>query len=164
MIDHIPDWAAFLVGLAATLTAVSYIWRKWLRPLTRGIHEISEALPTLRVIASEFRKNHGMSLRDTIDRVEANGKATAIAVDLIGTETANRTQLFVDLKSTMEATNDTLAATNDALENHMDDDKALFEAAGQALVQGQQLVLQRLEKIEEVMHVVEHGTQKRSTD
>lgn len=79
--DGVPDPAAWLILVAAVLTAAITIWRKGILPLWRlasrlsaDIQRIAEATPVLVDIAEEFQPNGGSTLRDTVDRIEANGK------------------------------------------------------------------------------------------
>jgi PAS domain S-box-containing protein len=69
--------AAVVGGLAAFVVAIGVLHAKVVRPVLHlgrrvscTIDKVEGALPTLLTIAAEFRQNGGLSLRDTIDRIE----------------------------------------------------------------------------------------------
>ncbi len=81
-------WLQIVIGFAATLTALSTIWRIFIKPVSELITLQQAALPMLREltrtfggtpapfevladIVKEFRANAGSTLRDAIDRLEA---------------------------------------------------------------------------------------------
>lgn len=61
--------------IVLTGAALAVIWRWVILPIgkaARAVVRVSEAHPVLMDIASEFKPNHGTSLKDTVDRIEAN--------------------------------------------------------------------------------------------
>ncbi len=78
---------AWIIGIAATVTALSVLWHKALKPGARVISQTERAIPVMQAlvetfgkdpaifdvlheIASEFRANKGSTLRDVVDRME----------------------------------------------------------------------------------------------
>lgn len=71
-----PEWMQWLAWVSASMVAVGVIWTKGVRPLARTIRygvrawdELSEVLPIVRAMATEFEPNDGTSLRDSIDTI-----------------------------------------------------------------------------------------------
>lgn len=72
---------AFILGLAAIVVALRTIWTKGIRPVSRAIKvlhatydSVSEQDTRLRTVekrSEELLNNSGSSLRDAIDRIEA---------------------------------------------------------------------------------------------
>lgn len=64
--------------LSAVLLALGVIWQKGIVVVVKGIRQavrvfdlVETHLPTLVDIAAEFKPNHGSSLRDAVDSIEA---------------------------------------------------------------------------------------------
>jgi hypothetical protein len=60
---------------------------KWLlipiHKTAKKVDEFVEAAPTLIEIAAEFKPNHSTSLRDVVDRIEANQKNQADRIETV---------------------------------------------------------------------------------
>ena len=91
-----PAWAHKLELAAVIVTSLSILWHKAVTP---GLHMLNtiyhSAIITydnnrfLAEIAAEFRTNHGSSLRDSVDRIEAASKHSA-ELALLAKELAKR--------------------------------------------------------------------------
>lgn len=83
-----PIWIQWIVGIGATVGAVTVIWTKLIRPLGRLSTYLQEIVPllselnkqfkdnpdafsTLEEIAAQFKADSGKSLRDIVNRIEA---------------------------------------------------------------------------------------------
>lgn len=71
------DWIDWVIAAAALLTALTVIWRKFVRPLVHAANLIADAAPVLLAIAAEFQPNHGTSLRDVVNRIEEKADTAA---------------------------------------------------------------------------------------
>lgn len=65
-----PSWGAWILGIAAVVTALGVIWKQLIFPAARVISRAESTLPVLEQIAREFSKNGGSTLKDQIDRIE----------------------------------------------------------------------------------------------
>lgn len=71
----------FILGLAALVVAVHTIWTKAIRPIARAVkilhatydsvNDQGERLATVEKRSEELLNNSGSSLRDAVDRIEA---------------------------------------------------------------------------------------------
>jgi hypothetical protein len=68
-IFNVPDWATWLIGIAATIGAVAVIWRV-VKQFSKLIYFVETYGPVLFSIAEQFKKNGGNSLKDQVDRIE----------------------------------------------------------------------------------------------
>lgn len=76
---HISEVSSYIIASAAVVSALYILYRKGVKPLvnaimlfTAAIKRTEVAIPVLLEIAEQFRPNHGSSLRDAIDRIEAS--------------------------------------------------------------------------------------------
>lgn len=82
-------WVGEVVGLAALVTALWVLWRKFFRPLGRlakVTQETLEAIPTLLDVAETFKPNGGKTLYDQVSSLNTQvgsvlGKFTEFAED-----------------------------------------------------------------------------------
>jgi len=89
-----PVWLNVLLIVAAALGALAVIWKKAIKPGAQVISKADEALPVmaefvevfkgktniflvLREIADEFKTDSGTTLRDVVNRLEAQSKTNA---------------------------------------------------------------------------------------
>ena len=147
LFQHIPDWGQALIALAAILTAVSYIYTRWVRPVLALVRETAKNMDTLHDIAAEFRPNHGTSLRDRIDRIENQTGILRIQNLEMKAVLEERAPIFDEIKATLDLAHVTI---ND----HMAEDTALFAAAQAALIEGQMALNARLQRIENQLDLV----------
>lgn len=61
------DWPGVVAFL---LIAYATIWKRGIKPCMSFCREVSETVGLVREIATEFRHNHGTSLRDVVTRIE----------------------------------------------------------------------------------------------
>ena len=72
------SFAANLGLIAGIIVAIGVIWSKGIVPAYRITKAVTQAVETLSDIAKEFEPNEGVSLRDTVDRIERKVDGTAI--------------------------------------------------------------------------------------
>jgi hypothetical protein len=65
-------WLDWIIAAGAVIGAVGVIWRKVLRPMTRGAVLLEQVLPVLVDIGHEFKPNSGETLKDSLNRIEEN--------------------------------------------------------------------------------------------
>lgn len=104
-----PGWAQWLLAAAAVVTALGVLWNKVLNPLRKAVARIEEAVPlivtasdvfsdwpdamkVLREMASQFKTDHGSSLRDVVNELASASKASAAhsQVFAVGVEAAKQ--------------------------------------------------------------------------
>lgn len=61
---EVPNW---IIVIAAVLTALGVIWRRFIQPTTRLLHRIEASLS---YVESEMKFNGGTTQRDAIRRIE----------------------------------------------------------------------------------------------
>lgn len=65
-----PAWLEVASGVTAALAlllgSIAVIYRKAIRPVTRGIAQLVETVPTIVEIAEQFKPDHGTSLMDVV--------------------------------------------------------------------------------------------------
>lgn len=81
------DW---LIYIAAGVTAIGVIWRKFLGPIVYAARKAEEALPVIMDIAQEFRSNGGSSLRDIIEDLRADASILSDYAHNTKHDTVNR--------------------------------------------------------------------------
>lgn len=97
----LPLWLQVLVAVATVLSAVAMIWRGLIRPAVQLVALANRMVPlaeemvdafedagsspmhVLADVVAEFRNDHGSTLRDAVDRIEAQiGENTAELAEL----------------------------------------------------------------------------------
>lgn len=73
-------WIAWLASIATGLGAIAIIW-KYATKAATFIHEASQYRSVLMEIAAEFKSNSGSTLKDSIDRIEANATLAKTIAD-----------------------------------------------------------------------------------
>lgn len=87
---NVPDWATWLIGIAATIGAIAVIWRV-VKQFSKLIYFVETYGPVLFSIAEQFKKNGGNSLKDQVDRIEHTAsEATRLALEALGLVRENR--------------------------------------------------------------------------
>lgn len=91
-------WAKGLGATVAIVTAAIALWKKVIKPFfffvkdfvhcatvlkdsIPQLEQFNEILPVLNTIASEFKNNHGSSLRDRIDSIETLAKNSHVLTE-----------------------------------------------------------------------------------
>lgn len=81
-----PDWAQWVIGAAAVITALGILWAKVVRPLVKGaataemmfplmqeltvkFRDIPAVFDVLKEIVAQVRTNSGSSLKDTVNKL-----------------------------------------------------------------------------------------------
>lgn len=104
-----PVLAQVVLGIAAVVGAVAYLWKAVLKPgaklistmdkllpvaqeLAEQFHDAPEAFATLREIALQFKADSGTSLRDVINRLEFAAEESRVVAKTMeaNIETARR--------------------------------------------------------------------------
>jgi len=78
------DIQALLTAIVLAGAAFGVVWKWVLIPIHRAaktIDRAAEASPTLLAISDQFKPNHGTSLRDVIDRIEAQQTRQDVRLD-----------------------------------------------------------------------------------
>lgn len=76
-------WDDYILAVAAIVVALSAIWMNVVRPVVRAASRAGEVADTLLEIASEFKPDHGSSLKDVLTAVQQDvARATAVAEDI----------------------------------------------------------------------------------
>ncbi len=77
-VDFVDKWS-WLIKFAATLGAISMIWKFIFVPIKKHffivkdlLDAVSSSYPILEQISKDFKPNGGNSLRDVVDRIEKN--------------------------------------------------------------------------------------------
>jgi hypothetical protein len=58
-----------LIGFAAVLVASGVVWRYVVQPIRKGLQRVGSVI---ELVEHELKPNSGMTLRDAVDRIEAN--------------------------------------------------------------------------------------------
>lgn len=105
-----PVWGQFILGAAALVLAIGTLWRSVLRPGAKLISRTEEMLPLLqdltsqlkdtpsvftilKEIVAQFRTDHGSSLRDVVDRLDAAASDNRIAAEVLKVQVEAARQL-----------------------------------------------------------------------
>lgn len=80
MENLLPTWGLWILGIAAVGTAVITL-TKWLLKMGSTAAAVQESWPVLEDISKEFRPNGGGSMRDVVDRLEADLSAAKDKAD-----------------------------------------------------------------------------------
>ena len=64
VLSNVPDWT---VLVAAVLTALGVIWRRFVQPTTHLLHRIEASLS---YVEAEMSFNSGKTARDAIERID----------------------------------------------------------------------------------------------
>jgi hypothetical protein len=74
------DW---IIYAGAAIGALALIWRTAVKPTLAFFNRLDDYGPVIADIAREFKNNSGSSLKDTLDRLEANTNLALSRLDRI---------------------------------------------------------------------------------
>lgn len=95
--------AEYIGGTAVVLTATGVIWRKAIRPVIIGIHELVTVVPVIHEIAEQFKPDSGTSLKDVIDGIHDGMAATSLLAEAAKDNAAHATLVAQNAVTKVEA-------------------------------------------------------------
>ncbi len=101
-----PQWLEIASGVAAALAvllgSVAIIYRKAIRPVTRGVAVLLEAVPTVLEIAEQFKPDHGTSLMDVVTDMRDDIKQLKNTTVTVAADLKDATEAVADEQSRFE--------------------------------------------------------------